>query len=103
MEEFMKTCIIQLDHTANRGFVWSDDMEMLLNILKTIYPELDFDQMVCGDSDTTFIYESIDYTALHNLVSLVFDRVIVDVSEETWGDIFHEQCIKKVESLNENT
>ena len=99
----MKTCIIQLDHTSNRGFVWSDDIELLLNILKTIYPELGFDQMVSGDSETTCIYESNDYAALHNLVSLVFDRVIVDVSEETWGDVFHEQCLKKMESLNENT
>ena len=99
----MKTCIIQLDDTANNSFVWSDDIEMLLNILKTIYPELDFDQMVSGDCEVTFIYRSNDYETLHNLVSLVFDRVIVDVSEECMGDRFHKQCIKKVESLNENT
>jgi hypothetical protein len=99
----MKTCIIQLDHTSNNSFVWSDDKEMLLNILKTIYPESGFDQMVSGGSETTCIYESNDYAALHNLVNLVFDRVIVDVSEEYMGDLFCEQCIKKVESLNENT
>jgi hypothetical protein len=99
----MKTCIIQLDHTSRWGFVWSDDKEMLLNILKTIYPESGSDQMVSEGNAATFTYWSNDYETLHNLVSLVFDRVIVDVSEEYLGDRFHEQCIKKVESLNENT
>jgi hypothetical protein len=96
----MKTCIIQLDSDFRESYIWSDDEDVLKNILKTVDPSLEDVLSYCQG---VYSYRTNEHNTIINLASLVFDRVAVIESRESMSRTFQKQCLKKMESLNENT
>ena len=100
-EEFMKTCILQLDENYSQSYIWSEDNNTLENILKAVYP--DFEERkgcyISGDANEVLLYNSQDYDVVSNLTKAVFDNVVTIKSTEFDGEVFLGSCLKIVEGV----